>query len=77
VTTIEIALPKTSMATLTIYNLMGQVIREFNSGTLSAGYHTFVWDACNQSGARVGSGIYIYTLTAGDFTQTKKMILMR
>lgn len=77
VTSIEIALPHTSGATLTIYNLMGQVIREFKSVNLPGGYHTFVWDACNQAGTRVGSGIYIYTLTAGDFKQTRKMILMR
>ncbi len=76
-TTIEIALPRTSGATLTIYNLMGQMIREFHYSSLPAGYYNFEWDACNQTGTRVGSGIYIYTLTAGDFTQTRKMILMR
>jgi hypothetical protein len=76
-TTIEIALPRASGATLTIYNLMGQMIREFHYSSLPAGYYNFEWDACNQAGTRVGSGIYIYTLTAGDFTQTRKMILMR
>ncbi|MGC9364591.1 MAG: carboxypeptidase regulatory-like domain-containing protein [Fidelibacterota bacterium] len=76
-TTIEFALPKTSKVTLTIYNLTGQLVQQLVQDEFSAGYQKVVWDGKDYRGHAVGSGVYIYTLKAGDFHQTRKMILMR
>jgi len=76
-TTIEFALPKTSKVTLTIYNLMGQMIQELVNSEYSAGYQRVIWNGRDFNGNSVGSGVYIYTLKADNFSRTRKMILMR
>ncbi|RKY54825.1 MAG: hypothetical protein DRP89_04510 [Candidatus Neomarinimicrobiota bacterium] len=76
-TTIEFALPKESKVTLTVYNLKGQFIRELARSEYNAGYQRVVWDARDQYGNAVGSGVYIYTIKADNFSQTRKMILLR
>ena len=76
-TSIDFALPKTSDVRLTIYNLMGQIVKEYSVRELPLGYHRYVWDGRDVSGNSVSGGVYIYTLTAGDFKQTKKMILLK
>jgi len=76
-TTIEFALPKTSKVTLTIYNLMGQMVQELVQNEYPAGYQRVIWNGQDSRGNAVGSGVYIYTLKAGNFSQTRKMILMR
>lgn len=71
-TKINFVLPVKSDVHLTIYNVTGQQVKEF-SGTFDAGYDGyFEWDAATNS-----SGIYFYKLTAGDFTETKKMMLLK
>lgn len=76
-TSMEVALPKSSDVYLTIYNLMGQIVKEYSSRNLPAGYHRYVWDGRDASGNLVSGGVYIYSLKAGDFRQTKKMILLK
>ncbi|TFB09452.1 T9SS type A sorting domain-containing protein, partial [Candidatus Marinimicrobia bacterium MT.SAG.3] len=70
-TTIQYALPVSGDVLLTIFNLRGEeIFRYANSQT--AGYHEVIWD-----GSRAVSGIYIYRLQAGDFVQTRKMVLLK
>lgn len=76
-TTIGFMLPEVSQTRLQIYNIRGQLVRKFVSGNLEAGYHKIVWDGRNENGVKVSSGVYIYQIHAGDFVQTKKMILMK
>ncbi len=71
-TTIKYDLPKNSDVSLTIYNVTGQKVSEFNQENQPAGSHIFNWDA-----TKVSSGVYFYKLTAGDFTATKKMMLLK
>jgi hypothetical protein len=71
-TTIEFNLPKTSNVLLKIFNILGEEVSTLVSNRLSAGSHTYEWDASNLSG-----GVYIYRLEAGDYKETKKMILMK
>ncbi|MCF7792674.1 MAG: T9SS type A sorting domain-containing protein [Candidatus Cloacimonetes bacterium] len=69
-TTIEFSVTQTSpFGKLEIFNLKGQVIhtQEFSSGN-----HSYVWNATDQA-----SGIYFYKISSGDFSETKKMILMK
>ncbi|MBU2444610.1 MAG: T9SS type A sorting domain-containing protein, partial [Bacteroidetes bacterium] len=72
-TTIQFGLPKESAVTLMIYNILGeQVATLINNETLNAGEYNYDFNA-----SRLASGTYIYRLTAGEFSQTKKMILLK
>jgi hypothetical protein len=62
---------------LVIYNLKGQKVKQLINDQLSAGQHTTVWNGFNDEGKSVTSGVYFYKLKAGNFEQTKKMILMK
>lgn len=76
-TTISYVLPKSSHVTLTIYNVAGQVVKTLVDGILEPGYYTAEWDTRDTYGNQVPSGIYFYRLSAGEFTDVKKMLLLR
>ncbi|GAB4365761.1 MAG: hypothetical protein Kow0042_05190 [Calditrichia bacterium] len=76
-TTIGFNLPRHEQVSVVIYNTLGQVVRVLYSGDLNAGYHTLKWDGNNQFGLASPSGLYFYQLTAGDYSQVNKMVLMR
>ena len=71
-TVIEFALPRSGDVSLVVYNLRGEEVALLLSGTMPAGNHRVSWDASN-----VSSGIYFYRLQAGDFVQTRKMVLLK
>ena len=76
------ALAIDSDVTLTLYDASGKVIRRLVLGYQSAGYYTSrsraaYWDGRNAQGERVASGVYFYTLTAGDFTATRKLLILK
>jgi len=76
-TTIEYGLPKAGNVEIVVYNAAGQKVRTLVSAEEKAGYHKVSWDVTNDSGAKVGGGIYFYKITAGEFTSLKKLILLR
>jgi hypothetical protein len=76
-TTIKYDLKKSGNVQLIIYNLLGQKIRNLVNSSQEAGYQSILWDGRNDSGISVASGIYIYRLEAGDYINTRKMILMK
>ena len=68
--------------TLTIYNIRGVAVRQLVLGHQSAGVYesrgrAAYWDGRNQLGEPVASGLYFYTLTAGDFTATRKLLIAK
>lgn len=71
-TEIIFSLPKTAKVTLTVYNILGQVVEELVDSELEAGYHTVPWN-----GEDASSGVYFYHIVAGEFYATKRMVLMR
>jgi endonuclease/exonuclease/phosphatase family metal-dependent hydrolase len=71
-TTINFSIPKTTEVTLTVYNTLGQKVIELVNEQLETGYYSFNWEAGDAA-----SGIYIYQLKAGEFIQSKKMILIK
>ena len=71
-TTFEYTLLSPGEVSLTIYNLLGQEVARLVNEVQRAGYHKVKWNASNFS-----SGIYFYRLQAGDFTQTRKMVLLK
>jgi len=75
-TTIEIILPESTNVLLEIYNYNGQKIRTLSSEELNAGSFRFTWKGTNDNGNRVKSGLYFYKLSAGNFEQINKLILL-
>ena len=71
-TTISYSVPKLGNVRLIIYNLRGQEVARLVDGNILSGWHTVTWNASN-----VASGIYFYRLQAGDFVQTRKMVLLK
>ena len=74
---IEFDLPNTGIATLTIYNIADQKVRELLSGYKSAGMHSIVWNGTDESGNTVSAGVYIARLKAGEVIATGKIVLVR
>ena len=62
---------------LTIYNAKGQVVKTFRKENLGTGEHSILWQGDDMSGSIVSSGVYFYTFKDGDFTTSKKMVLMK
>jgi hypothetical protein len=76
-TTIRFTLPSAERVTITIYDVNGMLIRTLADETLGEGPHELRWDGTDNGGAPVASGVYVYRMTAGSFTQSKKMVLLK
>lgn len=76
-TTIRFSVPEAGPLTLHIYDLRGTLVKTLVSGTLTAGRHQIVWNGKNENGQPVASGMYLYRMQTGRFTQTKQMLLVR
>ncbi len=77
-TTIQYALPQAADVELTVYNVFGQVVRTLVAEYQSAGRYAVEWDATDDSGHSLSSGMYFYRLQAGgEFREVKKMLLLR
>lgn len=76
-TEIKYQLPVESYVVLKIFNLLGQEVRTLVEGKKGAGYYTALWDAKDNSGNDVASGVYIYRMVVGDYIEIRKMILIR
>ena len=72
VTSINFAIPKAGLVDLRVYDVLGREVAVLMSGYIPAGNHTAQFDA-----AAFASGVYFYTLTAGDYSATKKMLLIK
>ncbi len=76
-TSIKFGLPTKSHVSVKIYNLLGQEIATLVDEELTAGTHTTEWNGRDKSNSEVASGIYFYKLIAGDYVDTKKMMLIK
>ncbi len=76
-TDILFTLAETGAVEITIYNVRGQLVETIMAHNLSAGDHQIKWQGTDFSGRQVSSGIYFYKFRNGDYTTTKKMILMK
>jgi hypothetical protein len=77
-TTIRYEVRESGPVTLKIYNVAGQLVRTLVDGERAAGQvHEATWNGLNDGGRPVSSGVYFYKLVARDFTQTKKMVLLK
>ncbi|MFH2037791.1 MAG: C25 family cysteine peptidase [Candidatus Zixiibacteriota bacterium] len=76
-TTIKYSLPSTEDVNFTIYNILGQAVYEIDLPFQNPGEHELVWCGTNSWGDHVATGIYFYRMTAGEFVETKKMVIMK
>ncbi|MBN1213091.1 MAG: T9SS type A sorting domain-containing protein, partial [candidate division Zixibacteria bacterium] len=77
VTNIKFTLPEAVDVTLEVFNTLGRKVATLVDSRLNGGEHIIPWDSHDSSGRPVASGIYLYRLTAGSFTETRKMILLK
>jgi len=71
-TNIEFSIPKSEFVTLKIYNILGEEVATLVSGRLTAGQYKYDWNTSS-----LASGVYLYRIQAGDYVETKKMVLMK
>ena len=81
-TWIPFRLAKESDVTIQIYSPTGQLVRRLSTGTIPAGDYTsqsraVYWNGRNQIGEPLSSGVYLYTINAGDFSATRKMLIRK
>ena len=81
-TWIPYQLSKSAEVTLAIYNVKGEMVRQLELGHKAAGNYlsrsqAIYWDGKNQSGEKVATGVYFYRFTAGDFSATRKMLIIK
>lgn len=76
-TVIHYDLPGAAAVVIEVFDLLGRKVRTLVDGTQSAGNHKVVWDGRDDRGRRAASGVYVYNMRAGEFTQNRKLILLR
>ncbi|NIR71236.1 MAG: T9SS type A sorting domain-containing protein [Phycisphaerae bacterium] len=76
-TTISYQLPQAEKVSIVIYDLIGRQVRELINRNQEAGVHSVKWDGRDQARQTVAAGVYIYKITAGQFSQVRKMVLVK
>jgi Subtilase family/Secretion system C-terminal sorting domain len=77
VTQIAFSLPVASDVTIEIYNVLGQRVITLTDSYFEAGKHTVRWSSQSESGSTVASGMYFAKMTAGDFSASKKLVILK
>ena len=60
-----------------VYDVLGRLVKNLVDNNQNAGFKSIQWDATNNFGGNVSSGVYLYSIKAGDFYQTRKMIIIK
>ena len=76
-TQIRFDLPKNEFVSINIYDVMGRKIKSLVNINQEAGYRSIIWNGTNDFGQSVSVGMYIYTIQAGKFRQTRKMVILK
>jgi hypothetical protein len=76
-TKIDYGLPEASNVRLIIYDILGREVTTLVNGVQEPGYKSITWNGTNAFGKNVGAGMYFYLIQAGEFRQTKKMVLLK
>ena len=77
ITILRYDLPEQAQVTLTIYNMLGREVSQLVNTTQEAGYKSVQWNATDSFGKPVSAGVYVYQIRAGEFVQTRKMVLLK
>jgi flagellar hook assembly protein FlgD len=76
-TNIDFTVPSLGLVRLAVYDLLGREVKTLLNEELSSGSHTVIWDAVDNSGNDISSGVYIYRFAVYDGTGTNKFIASR
>ena len=76
-TNIEFSLSEETNVKLSVYDLTGKIIKEIVNTQMQIGNHNIVWDGTSTDGVKVGAGVYLYKLQTDNFSESKKMILLK
>jgi hypothetical protein len=76
-TAISFGLPRAARVTIVVYNILGQQVARLVDEIRPAGTYQVMWDGTDQSGKGVASGVYLYRVSADEFSATRKMALVR
>lgn len=76
-TNISFSIAENSFVSLEIYNLLGERVRSLVNESFAKGNYSTIWNARDDFGNKVNSGVYIYRLVADDFVHSKRMVLMK
>jgi hypothetical protein len=76
-TTIKYSIKERGHVSLKIYNVAGQLVRTLASREMKPGAHKETWNGVSNAGTPVSSGVYFYKLTAKDYSETKKMVMLK
>ncbi len=77
-TEIRFSIPVNETTTLTIYNMLGQIVNQVKYDNVSIGNYSYTWNALDNNGNKVSTGVYFYELRVGNrFNETKKMLLLK
>ncbi|MFQ6611003.1 MAG: T9SS type A sorting domain-containing protein [Fidelibacterota bacterium] len=76
-TEIRYNIPEDTYVQITVYNLEGRKIKTLVNEYLTSGYKKVIWDSTNDNGIQVASGVYFYQMTAGSFSDMKKMVILK
>jgi flagellar hook assembly protein FlgD len=77
ITSLRYDLPEQAQVTLTIYDLIGRKVTQLVNTNQEAGYRSVQWNARDSFGKPVSAGVYLYQIRAGEFIQTRKMVLLK
>ena len=77
ITTLRYQLPENTFVNIIIYDMLGKEVKTLINQTQDAGYKSVIWNATNNYGKPVSAGIYLYQIQAGEYMQTKKMVLLK
>jgi hypothetical protein len=77
ISTLQYGLPDNAHVSLIIYDMLGKEITQLVNTTQEAGFRSVQWDATDSMGRPVSAGVYLYQIQAGEFVQTKKMVLLK
>ena len=76
-TSLRYDLLEQAQVTLTVYDMLGRVVTQLINTTQEAGYRSVQWNATDIHGKPVSAGVYLYQIRAGEFVQTRKMVLLK
>ena len=77
ITTLRYDLPENNFVILTIYDMLGRVVVQLVNTTQEAGFKLVQWDGSDSMGRSVSAGVYLYQIRAGEFVQTRKLVLLK
>ena len=77
ITSLRYDLPEDGLVNITIYDMMGRIVKTLVNTSQTSGYKSIRWNATNDRNEPVSAGLYLYAIQAGEFRQTKKMVLLK